>query len=115
MARTVCVVEDEALVRLDAVLLLEEAGFEVADFACADAAVLYLEEHAANVVMVFTDVRLPGKLDGIALAQLAAASWPWMKLVVTSGTNSAVRQNMPPNAVFLPKPWLPTELLARAG
>ena len=115
MARTICVVEDNAIVRLDAVVLLEEAGFDVVDFASADKAFPYLAEHAADVAMVFTDVRLPGQLDGIALAQRAAASWPWMKLVVTSGTNSAALKQMPPTATFLTKPWLPTELLARAG
>jgi CheY-like chemotaxis protein len=65
--RTLCVAEDEILLRLDAVLLLEEAGLEVQEFVCAEQALAYLEIKASTVVFLFTDVRTPGRIDGVAL------------------------------------------------
>ena len=80
-------VEDEPLARMDAVLLLEEAGFEVKEFVVVEKAIAFLETKAPAVVFVFTDVHTPGRLDGVALAQVASDRWPWIKIVITSGTD----------------------------
>ena len=74
--QTVCVIEDEPLVRMDAVLLLEQAGFEVKEFAAVEKAIAFLETKAPAVVLVFTDIHTPGRLDGVALAQVASDRWP---------------------------------------
>jgi CheY-like chemotaxis protein len=108
----ICVVEDDALVRFDAVLLLEEAGFRVVEFETVDQALSFVEKNAPEIRMIFTDVRTPGIFDGITLAEIVALSWPWVNVLVTSGTDSPDR--LPPQASFLPKPWRPAELLARA-
>jgi CheY-like chemotaxis protein len=112
--RTVCVVEDEPFARMDAVLLLEEAGFEVKEFVVVEKAIAFLEIKAPLVIFVFTDVHTSGMLDGIHLAQLASDRWPWIKIVITSGTVSEIEGRIPPGSTFLRKPWRPSEVLAYA-
>lgn len=110
----VCVVEDNPFLRIEAWLLFEEAGFDVAQFASEDLALANIERRAADVIMVFADIRLPSRLDGLELVQRVSHSWPWIKLVVTSGAEWLVEGKLPPNATYLPKPWLPAEVLAHA-
>jgi two-component system, response regulator PdtaR len=112
--RTVCVVEDEPITRMDAVLLLEEAGYEVKEFAVVEKAIAFLETKAPAVVFVFTDVHTPGRLDGVALAHVANDRWPWIKILITSGTISEMEARIPPGSAFLRKPWRPSEVLAHA-
>jgi two-component system, response regulator PdtaR len=112
--RTVCVIEDEPITRMDAVLLLEEAGFEVKEFVVVDKAVAYLETQAAVVIFVFTDVHTPGELNGFHLAELANDRWPWIKIVITSGTVSEIEGRVPSGSTFLRKPWRSGEVLAHA-
>lgn len=112
--RTICVIEDEPITRMDAVLLLEEAGYEVKHFVAVEKAIAFLESKAPIVIFVFTDVHTPGTLDGIHLAQLASDRWPWIKIVITSGTVSEMEDRIPPGSTFLRKPWRPTEVLAHA-
>jgi len=108
------VVEDDGLLRIDAVLLLEDAGFEVREFVSVDKAVAYLETKAATVIFVFTDVHTPGSLDGVALAQVASERWPWIKTLITSGTASKVADRIPAGSTFMRKPWRASEVLAHA-
>jgi len=110
----VCIVEDDPFLRLDAAELLEEAGFAVEQFTTADRALAYLQKHAAAVMMVFTDVRTPGTFDGLTLARTAAQHWPWIRLLITSGTIGVSDEGMPPRSTFLRKPWRPADLLAHA-
>ena len=77
-------------------------------------AIAFLESKAAIVIFVFTDLHTPGKLDGIHLAQLASDRWPWIKIVITSGTVSEIDDRIPPGSTFLPKPWRHAEVLAHA-
>jgi CheY-like chemotaxis protein len=109
------VVEDEPITRMDAVVLLEEAGFEVKEFAVVEKAIAFLETKAPAVALVFTDVHTPGRLDGVALAQVASDRWPWIKVVITSGTISEIEDRIPSGSTFLRKPWRPTEVLAHAA
>src|SRR5579862_9338290 len=113
MSQVACVIDDDAHVRMAAVLLLEEAGFAVVDFGAAEPALLYLRAHAREVSTLFTDVRLPGELSGTDLARVASEQWPWMTILVTSGSPGAGAK-VPESAVFLQKPWHPTDLLALA-
>ena len=65
----------------------------------ADAALSYLEQNGARIDVLFTDVRMPGRLDGEALAQLVAQRWPHIPVILTSGDRGAGRTR------FMPKPW----------
>ncbi len=98
----VLLVDDEPLVRLIAMEGLEEAGFEVVEAATATAALAVLRDRP-DVGILFTDVNMPGDLDGLALAELVHARWPDIKLVVTSGGGLA--RQVPDDGRFLTKPY----------
>ena len=110
--RLVLVIEDEALVREHAVILLEECGFAVADFGSADEALPFVESKDGEIDVIFTDVRLPGRLDGLGLAKIVAERWPRIPLVITSGKDAKSDPRLPRGVTFLPKPWLPLDVLA---
>jgi len=78
------VVEDDALLRSDAVAMLYAAGLTVVDFATADETVVFMEQHAGKVAAVLTDVQLPGRLDGFDLAVKISISWPDVLVLITS-------------------------------
>lgn len=81
----VLLVEDEPLVRMTAANELEEAGFLVLEAANADVALQVLEVRSDQVHVLFTDVHMPGSMDGIALAELVHARWPYVRLLISSG------------------------------
>jgi CheY-like chemotaxis protein len=108
--QTIVVVEDEFIVRDHAVIMLEELGFPIADFPTADEALAYLAEHAGEVFALFTDVGMPGVLNGIGLAQTSHSKWPWIRIMVSSADTPP--EELPPQAKFIPKPWLPLEVIA---
>jgi CheY-like chemotaxis protein len=81
---TILVVEDEILIRLMAAEALRDAGFGVLEAGTADEALAILEKEA-SVDLVFADVRMPGTMDGIALARLLRKTRPDLKIAVASG------------------------------
>ena len=81
---TVLVVEDQALVRMDAVSCVEEAGYLALAVGNAEDALQALRENR-TIDALFTDIRMPGSFDGLALARRAREEWPDMPIVVTSG------------------------------
>ncbi len=111
VGRTVVIVEDEYLVRDYATALLEVLGFPIADFPSGDAALDYLDRHASEVFVLFTDIRMPGSIDGVELARRVRASWPWIKIMISSGQVEAADVGLPKDVQFFPKPWVPIELL----
>jgi CheY-like chemotaxis protein len=82
--KTILVVEDELLIRLMLVDALRDAGFEVVEASSADEALVTLESQPA-IDLVFTDVRMPGTLDGVGLMKLLRETRPNLKLAVASG------------------------------
>lgn len=100
----VLVVEDEPLVLMDAMQSLEDAGFEVVDAYDAEHALLALESRP-DIRAVFTDVNMPGKFDGVALARMVHDRRPDMLIVVTSGVMKVQRDDIPEGGRFIPKPY----------
>ena len=100
----VLVVEDEALLRLQADEFLEDAGFEVVDAAHADEA-LQIMAARPDVTVLFTDIQLPGDLDGIELARLVHERWPKVLLLVTSGREKPPESEIADDGRFLAKPY----------
>ena len=90
--------------------MLDAAGLEVADFETADEAVAYLKEHDGKVAAVLTDIQTPGHLDGFDLALDTSIRWPGVKVILTSGLDRP-QSLLIPTVTFLPKPWLPAEVL----
>jgi len=108
----VLIVEDEPLIRMGAVSLIEDAGFEVYEAGSADAAIVLLERHE-EIRLIFTDVDMPGSMDGLKLAQYVRGRWPPVKIIVTSGHVKVIEESLPAGALFLPKPYEPAEITHR--
>jgi two-component system, response regulator PdtaR len=106
----VLVVEDVVLVRLYAVSLLEEAGFRTLQAGSADEAIALLEARK-DIRIVFTDIHLPGSMDGLRLAHAIRHRWPPIELVLTSGHARVDEENMPERGLFLGKPYGAPELV----
>ena len=99
------VVDDDFLIRMEAMEILEQAGFQVLDAEHGDAALTLLKIWHSEVVLLFTDVQMPGELDGFALARRVAASWPHISIVVASGHVRPEPGTMPSKARFIGKPF----------
>jgi CheY-like chemotaxis protein len=100
----ILIVEDEALVRMHGCDVLESAGFEVLEAGSADEAVKVLEEHA-DVHLLFSDIDMPGSMDGLELAALVHSRWPRIGLLITSGHRRPETSAIPQDGRFLAKPW----------
>jgi CheY-like chemotaxis protein len=107
----VLVVEDEALIRADTVELIDQAGFPVVEAENA-AEALDLLGTRSDIAAVFTDVRMPGPLDGVALARIVHDRWPRIMLIVTSGHVHLGPRELPAGAAFLPKPYRGSDIIA---
>ena len=103
-ALTVLVVEDEFLIRMDVVGCLEEAGLQVIEAANSDDAIHILELRD-DIRLVFTDVDMPGSMDGLKLASFIRDRWPPIKLIVTSGHVPVTEADLPSGARFFAKPF----------
>ena len=100
----VLVVEDESLVRSTAMDMVEEAGFEAIAASDADEAIRILESRN-DIRAVFTDVHMPGSMDGLRLARVVRNRWPPVSLIVTSGRANVQETDLPTGARFLRKPY----------
>jgi CheY-like chemotaxis protein len=105
----VLIVEDEPLIRMGAVHLIEDAGFKVYEAGSADAALALLELHK-EIRLIFTDVDMPGSMDGLKLAQYVRGRWPPVKIIVTSGHIKVTEDSLPAGALSMSKPYDPAEI-----
>jgi two-component system, response regulator PdtaR len=101
----ILVAEDEELVRLVIVQALLDEGFEVVEAEHAEAALIVLESHARRIHVLFTDIQMPGTMDGIALAHHTSKHWPWIGLLVTSALPHPDRATFPERSRFVAKPY----------
>jgi CheY-like chemotaxis protein len=106
----ILVVEDEALIRMSAAQLLEDAGYTVLEAWNADVALQILKSRN-DIRAVFTDIAMPGSLDGLKLAHAIRGRWPPIHLIVTSGLNAPTEAEFPSIARFIPKPYAPRHVL----
>lgn len=100
----VLIVEDEALLRIVAADVLGDAGFETLEAADADEAVATLEARD-DIGIVFTDIDMPGSMNGVRLAETVRERWPRVRVVVTSGKYGAGELPLPAKVAFIPKPY----------
>jgi CheY-like chemotaxis protein len=105
----VLIVEDEWLLRMDAVDMIAAAGFEAVEAADADQAIEILESRR-DVTVVFTDIQMPGSMDGLKLAHAVRGRWPPIKIVATSGLAGVGEQDLPEGGRFVPKPYHPNQI-----
>jgi CheY-like chemotaxis protein len=107
----VLVVEDEPITRMDVVEQLQESGFKVFEAPNADKAIKILEENPA-IRVLFTDVDMPGSMDGLKLAAAVRDRWPPIKIVVASGLRKINMDALPDNSRFFSKPYNVNEIAA---
>jgi two-component system, response regulator PdtaR len=105
----ILVVEDDALVRMNTADQIRELGFEVLEAVDADQAIALLESTPA-ITVLFTDIQMPGSMDGLRLAAVVRDRWPPVALLVTSGQLSPSTADMPAGARFIHKPYLPLQI-----
>lgn len=109
---TALVVEDDWMQREMLALLLEESDMRVIECESAEAAVTVLDTMGSALTLVFTDINLAGDMTGVELARIAKRRFPRLRVIVTSGGVRDAR--LPDGATFMPKPWLPLEVLREA-
>jgi CheY-like chemotaxis protein len=108
------VVEDDPVIRQLAAALLEETDLRVVECEDAEQAFTALCKYGEDVALIFADVRLPGLLDGVDLAQRVKVLWPRILMVVTTGYPGERLDALPDNVVYMPKPWLALDVLMQA-
>jgi two-component system, response regulator PdtaR len=108
---SVLVVEDEALLLFTIADDLREAGFTVYEAGNADAAIALLERHD-DIRILFTDVDMPGSIDGLRLSAVARDRWPPLKIIVTSGKRIPDKTLLPAGGIFMPKPYVASTVAA---
>jgi len=100
----VLVVEDEPLLRMMAVEAVEEAGFVAIEARNADEAVAVLESRS-DISLLFTDIDMPGSMDGLKLAHAVRGRWPPIKILVVSGKVRLRPFELPSSSRFVGKPY----------
>jgi CheY-like chemotaxis protein len=100
----VLVVEDEPLLRMLAVESVEEAGFVAIEARDADEAVAVLESRS-DISVLFTDIDMPGSMDGLKLAHAVRGRWPPIKILVVSGKVRLQPFELPSSSRFVGKPY----------
>jgi two-component system, response regulator PdtaR len=100
----VLIVEDEFLLRMDAAEFMKESGFTVYEASNADEAIALLELHG-DIRAVFTDIHMPGSMDGLKLAHYVRGRWPPVKLIITSGRARPRTEDMPIGSGYVGKPY----------
>jgi CheY-like chemotaxis protein len=100
----VLAVEDEPLILMLAVDMIRDAGFEPLWASNAEEAIRILESRD-DIRIVFTDINMPGSMDGIKLAQAVRGRWPPIRIIVTSGFSAGKLKLLPEGSQFIPKPY----------
>lgn len=100
----ILVVEDSTIIRMGAVDLVRSAGYEALEAPDADEAIRILESRC-DIALVFTDVQMPGTMDGIKLSHYIRNRWPPVKLIVASGNAILQESNLPTGSRFFSKPY----------
>jgi len=110
---TVLVVDDDELVREMAATFLSMQGYRVIEAGSGDEAVAVLDG-AGQIDVVFTDLRMPGRLDGVGLARWVRAHCPKTRVLITSGYTSGAQQVVRvSNGPLIPKPYQPEDVVRR--
>lgn len=111
----ILVVEDDPLILEFLCEILQEEGFVVEPQISADAAVIYLEQHAPQVRMLLTDITMPGTLNGADLANQFGNRWPEKPIMIMSGFETPESAGVRHAVSFIKKPWMMGELLDRVS
>jgi CheY-like chemotaxis protein len=109
---TILVVDDEEVIRLLAAAFLEDFGFTAVQ-AWDSASALAILEARSDIRVMFTDINMPGKMNGVELAATVQLRWPSIDLMITSGRGRPLF-GVPARCVFFPKPYLMASVISTA-
>lgn len=101
---TILIVEDEPLLLMDAIDMVEEAGFEAVEAFNADRAIEILASRS-DIRIVLTDIEMPGSMDGVKLAQYVRDRWPPIEIIIVSGHRTVAAEDMLDRGLFFSKPY----------
>jgi two-component sensor histidine kinase/DNA-binding response OmpR family regulator len=107
----ILVVEDEMILRMRAVDIVEDAGFTPIEAVNADEALAILESRA-DIALLFTDIQMPGSMDGLKLAHAVHERWPSIKIILVSGQLTPTEADKPTNSRFFGKPLEVKQMIA---
>ena len=112
--RIALIVEDDAELRLLTKMVLEESELDTIECDSAEAALATMLLRGPDVAMIFADIRLSGVMNGIDLAREVKMRWPHLVVILTSGNAGEHLKQLPPGIDYMPKPWLPLNVLVAA-
>jgi len=107
----VLIVEDETMLRMHAVDMVEDAGYTPIEALDTDDAVAILESRS-DVALIYTDIQLPGSMDGLGLARTVHKRWPAIKIILVSGQLNPSSTDLPPCSRFFGKPLQAWQIIA---
>jgi CheY-like chemotaxis protein len=107
---TVLVVDDDDVLRMYAAEVVADAGFTPLEAANADEAVAILESRS-DISLVFTDIQMPGSMDGLALARTVHDRWPGIKIILVSGRVELSERESPVDSRFFRKPFTMKQMI----
>lgn len=107
---TVLIVEDEPITRMAAADAITDTGLETREAGDAKEALQVLDNHS-DIGILFTDIDMPGPMDGLGLAEQVHKDWPAVELIVTSGATTVKDSDLPDNGTFISKPYRATRLI----
>ena len=108
---TVLVVEDEMVLRMRAVDIVEDAGFNAVEAVNADEALSILESRS-DISLLFSDIQMPGTMDGLKLAHAVHDRWPSIKIILVSGQVKPSEDDKPADSRFFGKPIEVEQMIA---
>jgi two-component sensor histidine kinase/ActR/RegA family two-component response regulator len=110
--QSVLIVEDEIMLRMRAVDIVEDAGFNAIEAVNADEALAILEARS-DIALLFTDIQMPGSMDGLKLAYAVHERWPPIKIILVSGQLNLSDSEKPTNSRFFGKPLEARQMIAQ--
>ena len=112
---TILVVDDEALIRAMLSDYLQECGFKVLEGSTADEAILIIEKSDVIIDLVFSDVSMPGSMDGFGLAHWIHTNRPGLPIILTSGDakKASSAKKLCESEPFMAKPYELSVVVAR--
>ena len=107
----VLVVEDDLILRMRAIDMVDDAGYVSVEAVDADEALAILQSRS-DIALLFTDIQMPGSMDGLQLAHAVHERWPLIKIIVVSGQLKLSSSQLPRGSRFFGKPLVSGQMIA---
>lgn len=104
------IVEDEFIIRELAASVFEDLNYDIVGFATADEALGFIHQNHQSIRWIYTDVRMPGRIDGEALARQVGDAYPALRIIISSGHARLREEDLGQGMAFVAKPWFPVDL-----